>query len=143
MTMRDVGKNIVVTLIGLMATVIVFHLIFEAYIFSTEQGPHVLLGLLLVFLLCIPSLGIGYFATRFPILQSAFVLFAGQMIVTMMDYAPAIYPGRHILPREAMFYNMRQDLVFVGVACILAYLGAWLRNRVNQRRERNSDAAPH
>jgi hypothetical protein len=142
MTMRDVGQNLVVALIGLIATVIVFNLIFEAYLSSTEGVPNPPLGLLLTFLLCIPSLGIGYFATKFPMLQGAFVFFAGQIIDTMLDYAPAIYPGRHILPREAMLHNMRQDLVFVVVACILAYLGAWFRNRVNKQRERNPDAAP-
>ncbi len=41
-----------------------------------------------------------------------------------------------------MLHNMRQDLVFVVVACILAYLGARFRNRVNKQRERNPDVDP-
>ena len=142
MTLRDPVRNIVVFLAGLMATVVIGHVSFEwsSHYFVAYNPP---LGVLFVFLLCVTFLGIGYFATRFPVLQSALVFLLGSMIVTVVDYLPAIYPGRHYWPRAEVLGFIRAQLVPVAIACVLAFLGAWLRIRVNARRGRTRDATPH
>lgn len=96
MTLRDPGWNIVVSMTGLIGIVIIGHAMFEwgAHHFDAANPPLALLALLL---LCAIFLGIGYFATRFPVLQSAFVCFVGSMTVTVVDYLPAIYPGTSYL----------------------------------------------
>jgi hypothetical protein len=141
MTLRDPVRNIVVFFAGLMATVVIGHVMFEwsSHYFVAYNPP---LGLLFVFLFCVTFLGIGYFATRFPVLQGAFVVLLGSLIVTVVDYLPAIYPGRHYWPRAEDLGFIRAQLVPVAIACVLAYLGAWFRIRVNKRRERTRDATP-
>src|SRR5579862_2913587 len=101
MTLPDPARNIVVSLTGFIGFVIVGHLIFElgARHFDASNPPLAVFALLL---LCANFFGIGYFATRFPVLQSAFVCFVGSMTVTVVDYLPAIYPGRHHWPRAEM-----------------------------------------
>jgi len=141
MTLPDPARNIVVSLTGFIGFVIIGHLIFEwgAHHFDASNPPLALLALLL---LCANFFGIGYFATRFPVLQSAFVCFMGSMTVTVVDYLPAIYPGRHYWPRAEMLGFIRNQLVPVAISCVLAYLGAWLRNRANIRRHQARDARP-
>jgi hypothetical protein len=134
MTLRDPARNIVVFFAGMMATVIIGHTTFEMSYHVVAYNPP--LGLLCVFLCCVTFLWIGYFATRFPVLQSAFVVLLGSLIVTVVDYLPAMYPGRHYWPRAEVFGFVRAQLAPVAIACVLAYLGAWFRNRVNKRRER-------
>jgi hypothetical protein len=125
--LRELARNAVASLSGLIATVAIGHVAFE-----TEK-PNALLGLLLAFLLCVTFLSLGYFATRLVLLQSAFAFFLGSMIVTMVDYAPAIYPDTHRFPLAALLEVMRGQLVYVAVACALGYVGAWLRIRANKR----------
>jgi hypothetical protein len=141
MTLRDPARNILVSLTGLIAIVVIGHVMFEwsAHHFEAYNPP---LALLVVLLLCINFLGIGYFATRFPVLQSAFVCFMGSMTVTVVDYLPAIYPGRHYWPRAEMLGFIREQFVPVGIACVLAFVGAWFRNRANIRRQQARDATP-
>jgi hypothetical protein len=141
MTLRDPVRNIVVFFAGLMATVVIGHVMFEwnSHYFVAYNPP---LGLLLVFLFCVTFLGIGYFATRFPVLQSALVVLLGSLIVTFMDYLPAVYPGRHYWPRSEFLGFIRAQLAPVAVACVLAYFGAWFRSRTNKRRNA-CDATSH
>src|ERR1700738_4107163 len=54
----------------------------------------------------------------------------------------AIYPGRHFWPRAEIFGFIREQLLAVAMACVLAYVGAWFRIRVNKRRERIREATP-
>jgi hypothetical protein len=53
------------------------------------------------------------------------------MIVTTVDHAPAVNLGTHYFPLPQMLRIMRGELVFVAVACVLAYVGAWFKSRVN------------
>jgi hypothetical protein len=71
MTLRDPFRNILVSMTGVIATVVIGHIMFETSSrhFVNYNPP---LGLLFTFLLCITFLGIGYFATRIPVLQSGF-----------------------------------------------------------------------
>jgi hypothetical protein len=141
MTLRDPVRNIVVSFTGLVAIVVIGHVMFEwsSHHFVAYNPP---LGLLFAFLFSVTFLGIGYFATRFPVLQSALIFLLGSIIVTVVDYLPAIYPGRHYWPRAEMLRFIREQLVPVAIACVLAYVGAWFRFRVNKRRGRTRDAIP-
>lgn len=134
--LRDLRRNVLVFLSGLIATVAIGHVFFEM------EKPNPPLGLLLAFLLCVTFLGIGYFATRLVLAQSAFAFFVGSMIVTMVDYAPAIYPDTHHFPLPALLKVMRGQLVAVAIACVLGYAGAWIRRRSNKRLEPNRNASP-
>jgi hypothetical protein len=134
MKLRDPVRNIVVFFAGLMATVVIGHAMFEwsSHYFVAYNPP---LGLFFVFLFCVTFLGIGYFAAQFPVLQSAFVVLLGSLIVTVVDYLPAVYPGRHYWPRAEVLGFIRAQLAPIAIACVLACLGAWFRIRVNKRRE--------
>ena len=134
--LRDLWRNVLVFLSGLIATVAIGHVFFEM------EKPNPPLGLLLAFLLCVTFLGIGYFATRLVLAQSAFAFFVGSMIVTMVDYAPAIYPDTHHFPLPALLKVMRGQLVAVAIACVLGYVGAWVRRRLNKRLEPNRNPTP-
>jgi hypothetical protein len=140
MKSRDPVRNIVVFFAGLMATVVIGHAMFEwrSHYFVAYNPP---LGLLFVFLFCVTFLGFGYFATQFPVLQSAFVVLLGSLIVTVVDYLPAVYPGRHYWPRAEVWGFIRAQLAPIAIACVLAYLGAWFRIRVNKRRGWTRDAS--
>lgn len=137
--LRGLRRNIVVFLSGAIASVVIGHLVFEISSFSFENSNKAL-GLFLAFLLCIPSVGIGYFATRIPVLQSALVFVVASMVVTIMDYAPAAYPGRHFFPHSEILGFIREQLIYVAAACVLAYVGALFRGRMKRRLNRNRDA---
>jgi hypothetical protein len=141
MTLRDPVRNIAVSLTGLIATVAIGHVMFETSSghFGSSNLP---LGLLFLFLFCITFLGIGYFATQLLALQSALAWFVGSFIIRMVDYIPAIYPdpGHHEWTPAFFVAFTRDQLVPVAMACVLAYVGAWVRNRVNKRQERNRNA---
>jgi hypothetical protein len=140
MTLRDLVRNIAVSLTSLTATVVIGHVIFETS--SDHFGNSNSLFGLCFFLLCVTFLGIGYFATRLLALQSALAWFVGSFIVTMVDYLPAIYPGlsHHEWTRAFFISFTRDQLVPIAMACVLTYVGAWVRNRVNKRQDRNRNA---
>ena len=142
MTMRDLGRNIAVSVSGVVGTVACGHFAFVA-IFLGFENPHpplfARLGALWVLLYAIIMLGIGFFATRMAVLQSAVVVIVGSIIETEMDYSPLIAPGSVFFPLAAIPAYVRGTLVLVAISCVLTYVGVWLR-RVNQRRRRNRDA---
>jgi hypothetical protein len=136
--MRDLERNIVVFLTGASATVVIGHINFDPA--SIGMGhPNPSLGVVLAFLFCMPSLGIGYFATRAPLMQSALAYVVGSLAVTMMDYVPAAYPGSFFFPRAEIPAFLCGRLIFVAGACVLAYVGTWLRGRVRRRLDQNRD----
>jgi hypothetical protein len=94
----ELGRNTLVSLSGVLATVAIGHVMFAASISDLDR-PNLPLGLLFATLLYLPSLGIGLFASRLPALQSALAYFVGSTIVTAMDYAPLVYPDTHTFPR--------------------------------------------
>jgi hypothetical protein len=129
--LRELGRNILVFLSGVIATIVIGRILFEA------EKPNLALALLLLVLLCITFLGVGYFSTRLPMLQSGVAYFIGAFLDTTLNYAPAIYPDTHRFPLPALLKIMRGQLVYVAVACILGYAGAWFRTRSNKRLERS------
>jgi hypothetical protein len=138
--MHDLGRNIVVSLAGVIATVVLGHLFFLATFVGFENPhPHLLVHLapLCWLLFWTTALGIGYFATRMPVLQSAFVFVVSAMTLTKMDYSPVLAPGSVFPPRGQISAFIRDQLVGVAIVCILAYVGAWFRKRLNIRLERS------
>src|SRR5258708_3465536 len=101
LTLRDPCRNILVSLTGVMATVVIGHVVFEwsSHYYVAYNPP---LGLLFTSLYCVTFLGIGYFATRVPALQGGIAYLVGSMIVTTIDYAPAVNPGTHYFPLPVM-----------------------------------------
>ncbi len=129
-------RNILVFLSGVIATFVIGRIFFEA------EKPNPALALLLLLLLCMTFLGLGYFATRLPVLQSGIAFFIGTMLDTTLNYAPAIYPDTHHFPLPELLKVMRGQLVFVAIACVLGYVGAWVRRRSNKRHGPNRNPTP-
>jgi hypothetical protein len=133
-TLRELGRNVLVSLSGVIITFVIGRMLFEL------EKPNPALGLLLVFLLCSTFLAVGYFSTRFPVLQSGLGYFVGTLLDSTLNYAPAIYPDTHHFPLPELLKLMRGQLPFVAIACVLGYVGARLRRRVNKRQEPKRDA---
>jgi hypothetical protein len=129
--LRELGRNILVFLSGVIATFVIGRILFEA------DKPNLALALLLLVLLCITFLGVGYFSTRLPMLQSGVAYFIGSFLDTTLNYAPAIYPDTHRFPLPALLKVMRGQLLYVAIACLLGYLGAWPRRRLKRRLGKN------
>jgi hypothetical protein len=147
--MAELGRNGAVSLVGVIAAVFFFHLGTSAsYLRFENPDPPVFsyTGPLWVLLLLATPLGIGYFATRMPSLQSAFVFVVVSLIVKRLDLDPDMIAGRDLPLREylgAYFHGYLRDcLVGIPVVCALAYVGVWLRRRRNARRGQGSDALP-
>src|SRR5258708_7037013 len=49
-------------------------------------------------------------------------------------------PGHSLFSSPGNAQDCRSELVFVAVACVVAYIGAWLRIRANNRRTRTHDS---
>jgi hypothetical protein len=144
MKMRHLGRNALVSLTGIAATVALVHLmVVSNYLGFENPNPPLLafLGPLWGVLVIAIPLCIGYFATRVAVLQCALVFLISSVILVPIDYAPAVSPGRWFLPFSSMPIFIRDTLILVAISCVLAYVGAWWRKRVNSRQEQKRIAA--
>jgi hypothetical protein len=145
MKMRDLRRNTIVALSGVVATVALGHLMVASnYLGFENPNPPLLahLGPLWGLLVISIPLCIGYFATRFPVLQCVLVFLISSVILMPIDYAPAVFPGSWVLPLSSIPVFIRDTLVGVAIAGVLAYVGTWFRRRLNKRRERSRVSAP-
>ena len=122
MATRELGRNVAVSLFGVIAAVVFFRVGEWANYLGFENPDPPLLarsgplwGLLI---LAIP-LGIGHFATRVPVLQSA-VVCCVVAVILFIHMDSSAYPGAHTYPLGAILGIIPADLVCVVVACILA-----------------------
>ena len=139
MKMNERARNIAVPLLGVMAAVLLFRVgeWVEYLGFENPNPPFISrTGPLWAFLILAVPVGIGYFATRWPLLQSA-VSCCAVSIILFVHTESAAHPGGHIYSREDIFRLLRDNLGCVAGACILAYVGTRLRAGAN----RESDPA--
>jgi hypothetical protein len=136
-TMHDLRRNLLVLLSGIVSTVVCGHLLVVSIFLGFENpNPPIFARLAFVWLLLllIPSVGVGYFATRVPMLQSATVFLAGSVIVTKIDFPPILFARSIVSSYGRSLAPTRDLLVGVTTACILAYVGIWVRRLVRKRR---------
>lgn len=149
MRMPEFGRNATVSLLAVIAAVLFFHLGTSAsYLWFEDPDPPAFshTGPLWGLLFLATPLGIGYFATRAPLLQSAVVFVVVSLIVKKLDLNPDMIAGRNLPMRDylgAYFHGYLRDcLVGIPVVCVLAYVGVWLRRRRNARRRQESGSLP-
>ncbi len=70
-----------------------------------------------------------------------------RALVSRLDEGPHVNPSTEtqefsLRDSDGYYMIVREQLTPVAVACVLAYVGAWFRSRVNKRRERNLDTTP-
>jgi hypothetical protein len=147
--MPELGRNFAVSLLALLAAVLSFHLgVSASYLRFENPDPPIFsyTGPLWGLLFLATPLGIGYFATRVPLLQTTFVFIVVSLIVKRLDLDPDMIAGRNLPMREYLgeyFHGYLRDcLVGIPVACIIACVGVWLQRRRNRRRGQGPGALP-
>jgi hypothetical protein len=134
-TVRELARNVGVTLLGAAVSFGIGTILFQ------EQKPNAPLGLFSMFILIVTFFYVGYFATRLQALQSGLAYLAGSIMDSIINYAPLDNPHTHSWPIPILLKVMRGALVLTAVACVLGFLGAWTRKRMNKRLSRNRDEA--
>jgi hypothetical protein len=134
--MRRLGRNALVLLTGIAATVALVHLmVVSNYLGFENPNPPLLayLGPLWGVLVIAIPVCIGYFATRFPVMQCVLVFLISSVILVPIDYAPAVSPGRWFLPFSSMPVFIRDTALGAVLASLLGYVGAWCGKRWRKR----------
>jgi hypothetical protein len=137
--MRKLARDVGVFLTGLGATCVAGHLIFLAKVVAIgnpDLSSLARLAPLWFLLFWTPCFCMGYFAHRFAVLQSVSVVLVAGVIINTCDYAPFFHLPSGLIPTTVTTAIVGSVATLVGIAAILGYLGARLKNYTTKKRSK-------
>jgi hypothetical protein len=123
----------------LLAAVVAGHLLFLATAVAQSNADHSAISrapALWLILFWVPCLCIGYFARRFPVLQSVAIAFIAMSVIDKFDYVPFFRRAWTWIPPNVSKAYIAALAAWLGLAALLGFLGALLRKYITKKRLR-------